>query len=221
MSILLRKKKAAIFDLDGTLLDSVGVWHEVDRVFLSRRGIAVTDDYMQAIAHMDFPRAAVYTKNRFSLCEEETSIMAEWRALAIDAYTYHVPLKPHAEEYLASLHRRGIPIAAATASQSVFYQPALERLGILRYFSSITETSEVVRGKGFPDVYLRAAEKLSAPVEDCAVFEDIVPGIRGAADGGFYTVGVYDPHNPQRELFECLCDRCIYSYSELLQHDIF
>ena len=221
MSTLLRKKKAAIFDLDGTLLDSMGVWQEVDRVFLERRGIALPDDYAAAISPMGFPAAAEYTKKRFSLDEDEDAIMAEWHALAVDAYANHVGLKHGVMEYLSSLRKRGIPFAAATASQAVFYLPALRRLGIDDWFSSVTEISEVSRGKGNPDIYLRAADKLGYPAEDCAVFEDIVPGVRGAAAGGFYTVAVYDEHCVNAELLRAICDRYIYSFSELFADDVF
>lgn len=221
MSTLLRKKKAAIFDLDGTLLDSMGVWLEVDRVFLARRGIALPDDYAAAISPMGFPAAAEYTKNRFALPEDEEAIMAEWHALAVDAYANHVELKHGVLDYLTSLRRRHIPFAAATASQAVFYLPALRRLGIADWFSSITEISEVSRGKGNPDIYWRAAEKLGQEVGDCAVFEDIVPGVRGASAGGFYTVAVYDAHCANPELLRAICDRYIYSFSELLSDDVF
>ena len=221
MSTLLRKKKAAIFDLDGTLLDSMGVWLEVDRVFLARRGIALPDDYAAAISPMGFPAAAEYTKKRFALPEDEEHIMAEWHALAVDAYANRVGLKHGVMEYLASLRRRRIPFAAATASQAVFYLPALRRLGIADWFSSITEISEVSRGKGNPDIYWRAAEKLGYEVADCAVFEDIVPGVRGASAGGFYTVAVYDEHCANPELLRAICDRYIYSFSELLSDDVF
>ena len=221
MSTLLRKKKAAIFDLDGTLLDSMGVWQEVDRVFLERRGIPLPDDYAAAIAPMGFPAAAEYTKKRFSLPEDEETIMTEWHTLAVDAYANEVGLKHGVLEYLSSLRRRRIPFAAATASQAEFYLPALRRLGIADWFSSVTEISEVSRGKGNPDIYLRAAEKLGYAVEDCAVFEDIVPGVRGATAGGFYTVAVYDEHCANPELLQAICDRYIYSFSELLSDDIF
>lgn len=221
MSTLLCKKKAAIFDLDGTLLDSMGVWLEVDRVFLARRGIALPDDYAEAISPMGFPAAAAYTKKRFALDEDEGAIMAEWHALAVDAYANHVALKHGVLDYLTSLRRRGIPFAAATASQAVFYLPALRRLGIADWFSSITEISEVSRGKGNPDIYLRAAEKLGMAAVDCAVFEDIVPGVRGALAGGFYTVGVYDDRCVNADLLRAICDRYIYSFSELFDDDIF
>ena len=221
MNPLLRKKKAAIFDLDGTLLDSMGVWYEVDERFLARRGIALPDDYAEAVSPLGFPAAAAYTKERFALPEDEASIMAEWHALAVDAYAHRVELKPYARDYLEYLQNKQIPIAAATASQAVFYKPALLRLGIWDVFSSVTEISEVSRGKGNPDIYLRAAEKLGYRAEDCVVFEDILPGIRGALAGGFYTVAVYDPYNPSRDMIRAVSDLYIESFAELFPLELF
>ena len=213
---------AAIFDLDGTLLDSMGMWYDVDVEFLARRGIPMPPDYSAIIAPMGFPGAAHYTKERFSLPETEEAIMDEWHAMALDAYTLHIGEKPYAHDYLAFLHEKGIPCAAATASHREYWEPALKRLGMLPYFSSVTEVREVSRGKGFPDIYLRAAEKLgvSSPAS-CAVFEDIVAGVTGARAGGFYTVGVHDEHNRGTEELPFLCDRYIRSFSELLEDDIF
>ena len=214
-------KKGAIFDLDGTLLDSMGVWSEVDVEFLARRGIAMPDDYSAALAPMGFPKAAEYTKKRFSLPEDEESIMAEWHTMAEDAYRTRIGAKPYVREYLEALKEKRIPIAAATASERVFWEPALSRLGLLPFFSSVTVIGEVKRGKGFPDIYLRAAEKLGLAPAECAVFEDIPAGITGARDGGFFTVGVYDEHNRNAETLPMLCDRYIRSFEELLSEDIF
>ncbi len=215
------KPKAAIFDLDGTLLDSMGVWIQVDETFLLRRGIKMPSDYGAAIAHLGFPSAAAYTRERFSLPESEEAIMAEWHGLAVDAYTHHIEAKPHVRAYLDALREKQIPITAATASQPAFYVPALVRCGLSSYFSHITELAEVRRGKGFPDIYLRAAEKLHMAPRDCAVFEDIAPGVRGALSGGFYTVGVYDVHCPEPKEVKRLCHRYIRSFSELLCEDVF
>ena len=88
----------AIFDLDGTLLDSMDVWNEIDRIFLSRRGISVPEDYLQVVAPMGFRRAAEYTVERFGLPESVDALIEEWDALAIEAYQTRVRLKPGARE---------------------------------------------------------------------------------------------------------------------------
>ncbi len=217
------RKRLAIFDLDGTLFDSMSVWEDVDRIFLERRGITLPPDYAEIIGPMGFLRAAQYTIERFSLSASPEDIMAEWQSLAIRAYREDVGLKHGARTYLDSLRRRNIPIAAATASRAEYYLPAMKRLGIDDLFSSVTEISEVSCGKGSPDVYLRAMEKTNGALtpRECVVFEDILPGVRGALAGGFYTVGVMDDHAANPELIRALCDRYIVSFEELLVRDVF
>lgn len=216
-----RKPKAAIFDLDGTLLDSMGVWLWVDQEFLLRRGIEMPSDYSAIIAPIGFPAAAQYTKERFSLPETEEEIMAEWRSMAISAYEHDVMAKPDAIAYLKHLIQKGVPIAAATASRPEFYVPALKRLCMYELFSSITEIAEVKHGKGHPDVYLRAAEKLGVSPTECAVFEDIYTGVKAAKEGGFITVAVYDKHHTDTKESKAIADYHINAYIELLENDIF
>lgn len=100
--------------------------------------------------------------------------------MAVDAYTYEVELKDGAAEYLRYLKEKGIRMAVATSSSPELYEPALKRNGIYEYFKAFVTVSEVKRGKGFPDIYEKAAEKLSLPPETCVVYEDILTGIRGA-----------------------------------------
>ena len=99
-------------DLDGTLLDSLWVWSEVDEVFLSRRGLPILPDYAQSIAHLGFADAARYTIDRFGLDETPEQLMQEWYDLARAAYRDRVPLKPHAEEFLRKLCAQGVHISA-------------------------------------------------------------------------------------------------------------
>ncbi|MCQ2431934.1 MAG: HAD family phosphatase [Clostridia bacterium] len=212
----MKPRTAAIFDLDGTLLDSMGVWVWVDKEFLARRRIVMPADYSEALAPMGFPAAAAYTKKRFSLPESEDAIMDEWHEMAMDAYAHNILCKPHAREYLLYLKENGIRCAAATASQPEFYVPALKRLRIFDLFESITEVAEVRRGKGFPDIYLRAAEKMKLTPGDCVVFEDIAAGMRGAKDGGFFGVGVYEALNRDREELKRISDLYIDDFSVLM-----
>lgn len=137
--------------------------------------------------------------------------------MAVDAYTYEVELKDGAAEYLRYLKEKGIRMAVATSSSPELYEPALKRNGIYGYFKAFVTVSEVKRGKGFPDIYEKAAEKLSLPPETCVVYEDILTGIRGAKMGGFAAVGVYDRSGEgNRAKMEQEADRYVTSFKELM-----
>ncbi len=206
-----------IFDLDGTLLDSLWVWSEVDEVFLSRRGLPILPDYAQSIAHLGFADAARYTIDRFGLGETPEQLMQEWYDLARAAYRDRVPLKPHAEEFLRKLCVQGVHISAATSSEPELVLPCLDRLGITGLFQNITTIHEVNCDKSSPDIYLLAAERMGVVPNQCAVFEDILRGIQSAKSAGFYTVAVEEPASALDQIeIEHTADRYIHSFAELL-----
>lgn len=209
--------QAAIFDLDGTLLDSLHVWEEIDEEFLQKRGLTVPDGYCECIASMGFLDAAAYAKERFHFPETPEEIVAEWNRMAIYRYGNIIQMKPGARDYLEKLRGQGIVLAIATALPKELYWPALYHHGIEGWFGAIASTEETSRGKGFPDVYLLAAKKLDVLPESCVVFEDILPGIQGARTAGMHTVGVYDAcsGSTQGELKK-LADVYIRSFEELL-----
>ena len=206
-----------IFDLDGTLLDSLWVWSEVDEVFLSRRGLPILPDYAQSIAHLGFADAARYTIDRFGLDETPEQLMQEWYDLARAAYRDRVPLKPHAEEFLRKLCAQGVHTSAATSSEPELVLPCLDRLGITGLFDNITTIHEVNCDKSSPDIYLLAAERMDIAPTQCAVFEDILRGIQSAKSAGFYTVAVEEPASALDQIeIEHTADRYIRSFAELL-----
>lgn len=206
-----------IFDLDGTLLDSLWVWDEVDTVFLTRRGLPVTPDYGQAIAHLGFADAARYTIGRFGLSETPEQLMDEWYSLARAAYRDRVQLKPHAEEFLRKLCAQGVHISAATSSEPDLILPCLERLEIRALFENITTIHEVSGDKSSPDIYLLAAARMGVAPSRCAVFEDILRGVQSAKSAGFYTVAVQEAASAlDQDAIRQTADRYILSFSELL-----
>lgn len=218
--VMMQKLKAiqgAIFDLDGTLLDSMGVWSDVDRIFFERRGMEVPEDYVAIIAPLGFAAAASYTVSRFGFQEREDDIVAEWHMLAKEAYAKDVTLKPYAKEYLEILKKQNVRLAAATASDASLFEPCLIHNEILQYFDTIVTVRDVERGKGFPDIYNLAAEKINLSAEDCAVFEDILKGVEGAKAGGFLAVGVEDTHSAfEKEKIQASADIYIKSWRELI-----
>jgi beta-phosphoglucomutase-like phosphatase (HAD superfamily) len=184
--------KACIFDLDGTLLDSMDVWEKIDIDFLQKRGIVVPADYANSISSMSFTECAVYTIKRFSLTDSVGSLMREWTDMAAYAYGHTVPMKPYAKEYLSALKERGLRLAVATTLAAELYEPALRGQGIYDWFHAICNSDEVGCGKSQPDVFLLAAQKLGVPPGDCMVFEDIMAAVRSAKNAGMQVCGVYD-----------------------------
>lgn len=184
------KIKGVIFDLDGTLLDSTWVWKQVDVEFLGRYGHDVPEDYSDAIKAMGFEQVANYTIGRFGLPLTPGEVMSEWNDMAIRAYSEKVKVRQGTRELLLWLQEQGIPAGVATSNTAMLFEPCLRHNGIYGLFHSFTEGSEVDRGKEFPDIYIKEADKLGCEPFSCVVFEDIIPALKGAADGGFITVGV-------------------------------
>ena len=184
--------EAYIFDLDGTLLDSMDVWHKVDIEFLQKRGITVPSDYADAIISKTFTEAAVYTIRRFNLSCSVEGLMREWNDMAAFAYGNTVQLKPHAKEFLATLRKRGKKLAVATSLSPELLELPLRNHDIYDMFDVICTTEEAGKGKSHPDVFLLAAEKLGVQPCNCIVFEDILAAVKSAKSTGMTVCAVYD-----------------------------
>lgn len=204
---------AAIFDLDGTLLDSMGVWEKIDTDFLAKRGFEVPPDYIGEICARSFREAADYTIHRFSLPETADALIAEWHQMAVYEYGHNIGLKPYAKAYLSLLRGKDIHLGIATSLPAVLYEPALANNGIFGMFDVICSTDEVARGKEFPDVFLSAAKKLRVMPERCLAFEDILPAICSAKQAGMRVYGVYDDSSKAHwETIKRCADGVLYDF---------
>lgn len=207
--------KGAIFDMDGTVLDSMSLWHEIDVEFLSKRGLKVPDDYAKSIAHLGARGTAEYTIKRFSLPDTPEELMQEWHNLGLEKYK-KVPVKKGASEYIKVLKENGIKIAIATATPASLIDSALRGRDFYPLIDTIVTVDDVKRGKGFPDIYFKACENFGLTADDCIVFEDILMGIKGAKAGGFRAIAVYDKHSEnEKDELKKLADNYIYDFFEM------
>ena len=192
MKLLGHEIKAVIFDMDGTLIDSTGIWHEIDKEFFAKRNMELPSDYAQHIVHLGLKQAAIYTKETYHLQESIQEIMNEWHDMSIDMYKYHVELKPGALELLNLFKKHGIKMAIATANDEPLYRPCIERLGIGDYFDAIADVNTAKEGKQSAKIYLDLAKTLGAEPQNTLVLEDMPTCIKTAFKNGFITVAVYD-----------------------------
>ena len=209
--------KAAIFDFDGTLVDSMYVWKKVDVDFLTKRGIPVTDEYTDKMRSMFFETAAAYTKKVYDLPDSTDEIMQEWLDMAHYEYANNVRFKDGAAQYLKLLKNKGYLLGMATSNNPYLLLPCLENNGLDGIFDCICYTSEVGLNKSNPAIYLYTAEKLGVRPENCIVYEDIIEGLESAKSAGMYTVAVYDISNEKYlDRIRNTADKFVKSYNQLL-----
>lgn len=209
--------KGAIFDLDGTIIDSLSVWEDIDRKFFEKRNIIMPLDYISKVNSMSFEDSVIYTIERFNLKESKEDIIRELNEMVIYEYSYNIKLKPNVKEYLRKLKKNNIKIGLATMSSKDLYEPVLKNNKIYDYFDTFTTIKEVGKDKNHPDVYLLAAKRLGLNPCECIGFEDILIGINTLKKAGFKTIGVYDKYSVENlEEIKRSCDKFINDFKELL-----
>ena len=205
-----------IFDLDGTLIDSNGVWVEVDKTFLARRGAPYTQAYYEGVAHTILQNCAVFTKEYLGLSESCEEIIAEWMDLAAGQY-HHVPLKPGVREYLDRCRSAGYPMAVFTACVPEHCRAAMETHDLGKYFEQVIYAQELGEDKRSPAIFRHVADMLGVSPRECVFFDDSLSACKAAKAAGMTVVGVYDPffRDSKADMRE-LCDQYISSFEELL-----
>lgn len=209
--------EAAIFDLDGTLVDSMWMWHEIDVEYLGRFGIALPPALQKEIEGMSFSETAVYFKERFHLPDDVEKIKADWNEMTCEKYRNEVPFKAGVKDFLQHLKTNGVKLGVATSNSRKLVEEVAEALSLYDYFDCIMTACEVQKGKPAPDVYLAVAERLGVKPEKCLVFEDILPGLQAGIAAGMQTCAVEDTYSAGiRAEKQALADYFIEDYYELL-----
>lgn len=204
------------FDMDGTLIDSNGVWKAVDRDFLARRGLPYTHAYYEGVAHTILPLAAKFTKAFCRLPDREEDIIAEWMDMAKDAY-HHVTVKPGVRAYLKQCKAENRRMALVTSAVPEHCHTALRRLDLEKYFERIVFAQQLGLEKKEPEIWRLAARECGVTPEECTIFDDSLSACRGARTARMRVVGVYDGFFAQDErAMRGFCDVYIKNFEELL-----
>lgn len=210
------KIKGAIFDLDGTLLDSMGFWDNVGENFLRSRGLEPSDDFREKYYVLSPRETAQMLIDEYGVPGTPDEIIEQMNGAAEIFYTNEVQTKPHAIELLEKYKTAGIKMALATATDRHLVEIAVNRLDIKKYFEGIVTCGEVGESKTKPDVYLKALSYIGTEIGETALFEDAVVAAHTAKDAGFYTVGIYDDTCAENEAeMRSFCDEYITDYTEL------
>lgn len=187
--------KGAIFDLDGTILDSMPIWDKAGEMFLHTIGIEAEPGLANIMFCMSMTDGAEFLKERYHLGMNVDAIMAGINHTIEDFYAYQVQLKEGVEQFLQEMKQTGIKMVVATSCDRQVFERALARLKVINCFDRIFTNTEIGTGKEKPDIYLAAAEHMGTLPKDTWVFEDALYAIHTAKNAGFRTVGVFDASN--------------------------
>lgn len=209
--------KGIIFDMDGTLLDSMGMWREVTPRFIKQLGISNSDRLINEIEDMGVEEATRYISEHCpSIGLTAEALTKSWVETVRAYYANEISLKPYALEYIKSLHKNGVHCAVATLTFHELSDAALQHHGISEHLDCIV-TAEDVGGvsKKHPDIYLKAAALMGLKPADCVVVEDTAYAMKTAADAGFEVWAVNDPWQNDSELIAKTASRLIDDFRGL------
>lgn len=214
---MLKDKKAVVFDLDGTLVDSMGMWAEIDVEYLAKFNYSVPSKLEKEIEGMSFTETAAYFKERFEIPDSLETIQAEWLDMTRYKYQYETPLKEGAAAFLEYLSNQGIRMGIASSNSIELVQTILKSHQLEHLFDAVHTCCDVTSGKPEPDVYLLAARSLDVKPSECLVFEDVPMGITAGRRAGMETCAVWDLHSISQETEKrALADYYIHTYYDVM-----
>ena len=204
----------AIFDFDGTLLDSMFIWDTIGEDYLRTLGKEPHENLKETFMTLTLEEAAEYYREHYKVTLSVTEIEDSINTMVEGIYRTKVTLKPGVTDYLRLLKESGVKMCIATVTDRYLVEHTLERLGILHYFSEIFTCAEVGYGKDKPIIYQKALEHLGTAKEETFVFEDSLFALETAKADGFPTIGVYDVHESRQEEMKRLADCYVRSFEE-------
>lgn len=221
MNIFDREIKAVIFDMDGTLIDSTGIWKEIDKEFFKKRGInEVPLGYAEEIVHMGLTKGAQMTIETYGFANDTVEgVIKEWQDASIEQYKKYIQLKPYAKEAINFFKHNGVKVALATANDKELYEPCLIRLGLDNIFDFIIDVNQAKEGKSTPKIYDLVCEVFGTKRDETIVIEDTLVGLSTAYNAGFFAIGVDDLASrnceKQKQKFS---HKYIYSLKEIFEN---
>lgn len=217
--MMTEQKEAVIFDLDGTMTDSMWIWEEIDQDFFRQQGIPIPDNLHEEIEGMSFTETAQYFIRKYQLPQTVEEVKELWNRIALDKYVHETALKPGLDAFLQLLKEKQIKIGIATSNSRLLLDAFLEARGLTGSIDAITTSCDVNKGKPEPDVYLKTAEKLGVSPKNCLVFEDIPMGILAGKRAGMTVCAVEDDYSASlRAEKRRLADYYITDYRQVLDH---
>ena len=208
---------AIIFDIDGTLVDSMHVWTDIDDIFLEKYHLVEPENFHEGMEGKSYSETAQYFLDLFpELPHTKQELEDEWHEMAFEIYTKELQLKKGAYDFIVDMHKAGIKLGIATSNSRDLAEGLLMNTGVWQYLDAVWTSDEAKAGKPAPDVYLKVAESLGVKPERCLVFEDVPNGILAGKNAGMKVCAVEDPFSKlQEERKRELADYYIQDYDDL------
>ena len=196
---IMNSVKFAIFDMDGTLIDSLGYWEylwgELGKKYLGISGFLADKEIDRMVRTVTLTEASVIIKDKYFPMAEATEIYDFAIEILKEHYGSRVSAKDGALEFVKHLNEKGVKMCVASATEPGYIKFALERCGLSSFFEFVISCAEVGAGKEKPDVFLEALRRLGGNLSEACVFEDSYVALESAKNAGFMTVGIYDKYN--------------------------